>query len=451
MKKTYFYSFFFITIFSFTLTSNLLSQWTFVGAVTAAGTFPSIYVLDQNTVFVAGGPNAQPKVFRSTNGGVNFTQLGTTGVSLELYCIWATDVNTIYVGDGGASGGAGGNAKVYKTTDGGTTWTTILQTGGTAGFINGIVFSSKTSPTFGICQSDPPTGTGQSYWIAVTTNGGTNWTVTNPPGISGAASAQNSIVVMDNQFYGFGLNAGAARIYFTTNGGTGWNIGTLNVAGAFVGGFAVSSDKQTFIAGSSTSLPSISRSTNGGTSFSSVSVSGVTGYCNLKWVPGTNVCYLTSNGGAAGCAAKSTNGGATWTQMSTASITGITHMDLVYTSGTVYAYAVATDGSVIKLVDVLVGVNNGNTNIPSDYALEQNYPNPFNPSTTINYSLPEASNVTLKIYDVLGNEVMVVVNEHKTAGRHSATVDASNLASGVYFYRLEAGSYTDTKKMTLLK
>lgn len=452
MKKINFFSFLFILFSCFLITLTSQAQWTFVGAVTSAGTFPSIFVLDQNTVFVAGGPNGTPRVFRSTNGGANFTALGTTGITLELYCVWATDANTIYVGDGGASGGAGGNAKVYKTTDGGTTWTTIQSTGGTAGFINGIVFSTKTSPAFGILQSDPPAGAGTNYWVPVTTNGGNNWTVTNPPGISGAASAQNSIVVMDNQFYGFGLNAGAARIYFTTNGGTNWTIGTLNVTGAFVGAFAVSSDKQTFIASSSTSLPNIARSTNGGTSFSTVNVGGgVTGYCNMKWVPGTNVCYLTSNGGASGCAMKSTNGGLTWTVMSTATITQFTHMDLVYVSGTVYAYAVATDGSVVKLVDNIVGINNGNTNIPSDYSLEQNYPNPFNPSTTINYSLPEASNVILKIYDVLGSEVMLVVNEHKSAGRYSAIVDGSYLASGVYFYRLEAGNYTDTKKMTLLK
>lgn len=451
MKKPT-YIFFSAVILIFALTIGSYAQWTFTGKVVNAGTFPSIFVLDQNNIFIAGGPNGVPKVYRSTNGGVNFTDLGTTGISLELYCIWATDVNTIYVGDGGAIGGAGGNASVYKTTNGGVSWTTVLSTGGSAGFINGIVFSSKTSPTFGIAQSDPPNNTGTPYYVAVTTNGGTNWTVTNPPGITGAASAQNSIVVIDNQFYGFALNAGTARVYFTTNGGTNWTIGNLGVSGAFVGGFAVSLDKQTFIAASSTSLPNIARSTNGGTSFSLVNVGGgVTAYCNMKWVLGTNVCYLTSDQGPSGCALKSTNGGANWTIMTTAGCNDITHMDLVYTSGVVYAYAVNDSGNVIKLVDNLVGVNNGNANIPSEYKLEQNYPNPFNPATTINYSLPKASYVTLKVYDVLGNEVMAVVNEYKTAGSYSTSVDGTNLSSGVYFYRLEAGNYTDTKKMTLLK
>ena len=434
------------------LSLSSYAQWTWVGGVIGAGTFPSISVVDQNTVVIAGGPNGVPKVFRSTNGGVNFTDLGTSGVSLELYCVWAIDANTIIAGDGGAAGGAGGNAKVYKTTDGGVSWTTILSTGGSAGFINGVVFS-RTMPTFGIIQSDPPSGAGQQYWVAVSTNGGVNWTVTNPPGNSGAASAQNSIVVIDNQYYGFGLNAGLPRVYFTTNGGTSWTLSSLGItAGNFVSGFAVSTDKQYAIGSSSTSLPSIGRSTNGGTTFSIVNTgAGITAYCTMKFVPGTNVCYLTSNTGASGCVRKSTDAGVTWTTMSTASITAITHMELVYIGGVVYAYAIAADGSVLKLVDNLVGVTNGNTNIPSEFKLEQNYPNPFNPVTTINYSLPNASNVSIKIYDMLGNEVMNVVNEFRQAGNYSASVDASSLASGVYFYKMEAGSYTDAKKMILVK
>jgi hypothetical protein len=427
------------------------AQWTWVGTVTGAGTFPSIFVLDQNTVFACGGPSGVPKVYKSTNGGVNFTELGTSGISLELYCIWATDANTIYVGDGGAAGGAGGNAKVYKTTNGGVSWTTILSTGGSAGFINGIVFS-RTTPTFGVIESDPPTGAGLAYWLATTTNGGTNWTVSSAPGITGAASGQNSIVVIDNLYYGFGLNAGATRVCFTSNGGTNWVVSPLGVTGSFIGGYAVSTDKQTVIAASSTSLPNIARSTNGGSSFSTVNTgTGITAYCNMKWVYGTNVCYLTSNTGASGCARKSTDGGLTWVTQTTNSITGITHMELIYVSGTVYAYAVAGDGSVIKLVDNLVGVNNGNTNTPSDYKLEQNYPNPFNPTTTINYSLPKASQVTLKIYDMLGNEVMAVVNEYKNAGNYSASVDASSLASGVYFYKMETGTFKESRKMIVVK
>lgn len=442
---------FLIFLFSSVFTMNVYSQWTFVGFVTGAGTFPSISVVDANTAFIGGGPNGVPVVFRTTNGGTNWTPISTTGITLELYCIWANNVNTIFVGDGGASGGAGGNAKVYRTTNGGTSWTNILSTGGSAGFINGIVFS-RSNPNFGIAQSDPPSGAGQTYWIAKSTDAGANWTVTNPPGISGAASAQNSVVVIDNLFYGFGLNAGSSRIDLTTDGGTSWNARTLGVTGSFISGFAFSSDKMTGIAASNTSLPNISRSVNGGTSFSSLNTgSGVTGYCTMKWVPGTNVCYYTGATGGGGVVKKSTDGGATWTQMTTSGITGLTHMELVLIGNTVYAYAVAGDGSVIKLVDNLVGLDPSNTQTPTKFVLQQNYPNPFNPSTNIKFSVPSNSQVTIKIYNNIGKEVKTVMNKELAAGNYIETVDMSDFSSGVYFYTLQAGDFKETKKMMLVK
>ena len=86
-----------------------------------------------------------------------------------------------------------------------------------------------------------------------------------------------------------------------------------------------------------------------------------------------------------------------------------------------------------------------------EYALEQNYPNPFNPSTTLKYQIPQNGFVTLKVYDILGKEVASLVNEVKTQGRYEATFNASDLASGVYLYRLNVNDYIDVKKMILLK
>jgi hypothetical protein len=93
---------------------------------------------------------------------------------------------------------------------------------------------------------------------------------------------------------------------------------------------------------------------------------------------------------------------------------------------------------------------------PIEFALEQNYPNPFNPSTTINYSIPEAGNVELKVYDILGNEVATLVNEYKSEGKYevefnSHSGEVRNLTSGVYIYTLRTGNYIQTKKMLLLK
>ncbi len=97
-----------------------------------------------------------------------------------------------------------------------------------------------------------------------------------------------------------------------------------------------------------------------------------------------------------------------------------------------------------------VGVNDG-VNAVNTFSLDQNYPNPFNPTTLIKYSLGERSNVTLKVYDLLGREVATLVNGSQNAGTHSINFNASNLASGLYIYKIQAGNFTQSHKMMLLK
>jgi len=89
--------------------------------------------------------------------------------------------------------------------------------------------------------------------------------------------------------------------------------------------------------------------------------------------------------------------------------------------------------------------------ITDNFRLYQNYPNPFNPTTTISYQIPTEGNVSLKVYDVLGKEVAVLIDEYKDAGRHSVDFNGSNLTSGIYLYKLESGNFSITKKLTLLK
>jgi hypothetical protein len=89
--------------------------------------------------------------------------------------------------------------------------------------------------------------------------------------------------------------------------------------------------------------------------------------------------------------------------------------------------------------------------LPTSYSLGQNYPNPFNPSTTIHFELPVKSNVSLKVYNILGQEIMTVLNETKVPGSYDVRVDGSNLSSGVYFYRLQTNNYASTKKFLLIK
>ncbi len=104
----------------------------------------------------------------------------------------------------------------------------------------------------------------------------------------------------------------------------------------------------------------------------------------------------------------------------------------------------------IKL-DAITGINSDIGNIPSSYKLKQNYPNPFNPSTTISYSMPKEANVVLKVFNYLGQEVSTLVNKIQAAGNYNITFNADSMPSGVYFYSLRSGGFTQVKKMLLLK
>ena len=535
----------------YTFSNNASAQWGQVGSLANIGSFPSVSMVNDNIFFVAGGPSGTPVIYKTTNGGINFTSINTTGISLELYCIWAVDVNTIYVGDGGAAGGTGGNAKVYKTTNGGTNWVNILSTGGTAGFINGIVFS-RNNPQIGIIQSDPPTGVGNPFWIAKTTNGGLNWTVSNPPGVTSNASAQNSVFVVDQNFYGFGLNLSPQMVY-TTNGCTNWVVKTLTGAQGptgFVTSIAFSNNKLNGAAAGYGTYNTISRTTDGGNTWFSQSIPCTipngNNFGELKWVPGYNTVYLIVSSSSATQSFKSTDNGASWTTITFPVVGGITHMDLAFYNTIDQVSSVSSTGGVLKLQDGPLPVNlesftfnvsgrevnlkwttameennsgfeiyrmnnneqnnwvkagfvkgNGNKTTPSNYAftdnklssgkysykikqidyngnyefftlngvvevsnshkmnLYQNYPNPFNPTTNIDYDLSLDSKVSLKVYDMSGREVIMLVNTQQKAGYYTVQFNATNLSSGIYFYKLITNSNGSnnviTKKMTVIK
>ncbi len=155
---------------------------------------------------------------------------------------------------------------------------------------------------------------------------------------------------------------------------------------------------------------------------------------------------------------RTTNNGSTWTRL----VTGLrdTTVDGLTIDGNGYLY-VAEGTRVFRSVSSTTDVIGTEEQIPTTYSLSQNYPNPFNPQTKINFSIPTASDVTLKVYDLLGREVATLVNERLNPGSYETTFsakggsasggDGKDLSSGVYFYRLSAGSYMETKKLLLLR
>jgi hypothetical protein len=112
----------------------------------------------------------------------------------------------------------------------------------------------------------------------------------------------------------------------------------------------------------------------------------------------------------------------------------------------------ATSGGIYERnTSEVTGVSQISNEVPGEYSLSQNYPNPFNPETKIVYSIPKASGVTVKLYDASGREVQILVNQNQGAGTYEISFNASALASGMYYYSMEAGEFTETKKMVLIK
>jgi len=170
--------------------------------------------------------------------------------------------------------------------------------------------------------------------------------------------------------------------------------------------------------------------------------SGSVFYCSVK--------------GAGGGVYFSIDNGISWTVSNTGIVSPSFANNLLVKGTNAF---VSANGLWKSSLSQITSVNDNNIGeIPETFSLAQNYPNPFNPSTKIRFSIPsvtlsgvEGSRVQLKVYDVLGNDVATVVNEEKPAGNYEVNFNASQLSSGIYFYKLQAGSFIQTRKMILIK
>jgi hypothetical protein len=148
-----------------------------------------------------------------------------------------------------------------------------------------------------------------------------------------------------------------------------------------------------------------------------------------------------------------TDGGLSWFEDSVASSLTPYNINSISVSDDSLAVIVGDSGTVIFVArdSTLLSADNVDTTVPQDFRLSQNYPNPFNPSTTIEFSLPQTSHVTLRVYNMVGEEVATLVSRELPVGIHTTHWNASDMSSSVYFYRLQAGDYLDTKKLLLLR
>jgi photosystem II stability/assembly factor-like uncharacterized protein len=444
--KIYLYGILFILVF-FSQSNVQAQQWVLAGSVPQPGLQPTISVVNGNDVWIAGGPAGTPKVYRTTNGGMNWLEVPISGPTVELNCLWAISPTNVFTGEGG---NLSGGARMFNTTDAGQTWTAVLQTNPNQGYFNGIIFSKKNGNRgYGIALAER---------IYKTSNYGFNWFM-QQSGVNGVSNAHNSLFVIDFDFYGFGMNNGAARIRITTNAGAGWNNYTVNLLGDYTSGISFYDNKLMGLSATSISMPFISKTLDGGITWTPIDIGpGVTGNCFIKWIPESPIVYILGlNGGIK----RSLDNGQTWAITPIPpGVTDVYHFDFErQNNNEIYGYAVARNGTVIKLLDsiiIITGNFSKHSEIPDEFKLEQNYPNPFNPFTKIKYSIPNTAvgkvHVNLSVFNIIGENVSTLVDEEQGSGEYELEFNGNNLASGMYFYRFVAGDeFTDVKRMMLVK
>ncbi|MGH7602236.1 MAG: YCF48-related protein, partial [bacterium] len=280
------------------------------------------------------------------------------------------------------------------------------------------------------------TATGLNGTIMRTNDGGANWLAQT----SGTTVELAGVHLMNGNvgtIVGFG-----GLILRTTNGGATWirqNSGATNDLRSV---HFVNADTGFVVGYNGTIL----RTNNGGATWIRQS-SGTTN--NLF-----SVHFVEANTGTAVGTAiilRTTDGGSTWRSQPS----GVTS-DLysVHFTDKNNGTAVGQLGRILRTTNGggTTKVDENELGTPENYELEQNFPNPFNPTTRIQYHLPRPQLVTLKVYDMLGQEVVILLDEPRPAGAHKIDFDAARLSnSGVYFYRMTAGSYTETRKMVMLR
>lgn len=283
---------------------------------------------------------------------------------------------------------------------------------------------------------------GDAGTVIKTVDGGDNWSFQ-----TGISSIKLNSVYFLNEYTGWISCTGA--IYKTTDGGNNWML--LNNSTRDLMSIFFVNDNTGWVTGS---VYTILKSTDGGVSWTNLMTPGLDNmgdsppaiYTSVYFID-ENTGWFTSSHSFGGSIYKSTNGGLNWTtDFPTTQDKKLYSIDF---SNSSYGWAVGQAGTVLGTADRVTGVSNNN--IAGKYSLSQNYPNPFNPVTNIKYQITNNGIVTLKVFDIMGREISTIVNEKQNSGTYEVKFNANSIPSGVYFYRLQAGNFTDTKKMLLIK
>jgi len=331
------------------------AQWTQIGGPLTGLTSgaPRISVVVSNVVWVAGGVGTSPKVYRTVDGGLNWSSLPTTGLPYFLLAIAAKDSETAFVADVDGPNFNGGNAKFFKTTNAGLTWILIDSSGGTLGFYDDIQFS-KSNPQFGIAMCDPANGPGEPFIVDKTTDGGVTWVKTNPPGVTNSFGLYYVSYPIDPMFYGFAAFDAPTSMtsYTTTDGGVTWALGDSTVPVANWGDIVFNDDKQHGVMFGN-EWPNIKITSNGGNNWVTVNThTDISGFSTASWVSGTNVVFSCSSGPSSRQIIRSNDNGITWQQQDTPNLL-IIELDNIRYGNKMVGFAITQEGYILKSIQTV--------------------------------------------------------------------------------------------------
>jgi hypothetical protein len=346
----------------------------------------------------------------STNNGASWSAISGLGTASDSITAFAVLGASVYAGTSSRG--------VYRSTNNGTSWTAVN---------NGLT----TVYVYSLLAVGTNIFAGMAGGIFVSPNGGANWTL-------GTGEPLSGIYV---SLAGLGTSVFAADkhnndVYKSTDNGITWSALHSSISSPY----SLTATATNVYAGSYGY--GVYVSTDNGTSWGTAAGGPLDGYVNALATDGTAIYAGTDFG--VYCLPSSSG---SWGPVNTGLTLKVT--SCLVTGGSLFAGTAG--GGVGKRALTELSVGPSSNEVPAQFSLSQNYPNPFNPSTTIKFELPKSSTVRLSVFDMLGREVSVLVNDKRNAGDYEVKFDGSNLASGVYFYRLKAGSFVQTRKLLVLR
>lgn len=422
---------FFAILFLYAVTSNIsYSQYWFEDTSGVNVRLNAVYCLNMSRAWCCGNNGTVLRltpIYWNMQRWKNVTGNGIP-VNLDLVSItnpWS-DTNIALT-----TGTVAGVTYVYRTSNAGANWTQVFSQPN--GKINSVWFSQN-SNTNAFLQGDP---VGGRWTIFRSTNGGVNW---DSSGLflqqNGSEIGWSNSAYFYNDRVWFGTNN--SRIYYSSNSGITWSsqsilpeFNSYTIMANIPSGVVIS--------GGSTLMKSTSHGMNWSpiASMGTGNFGGFGNWGNFWWyVRSDNKVYLSSNNGES------------WSVQYTAQSGNFTNIYL--TNYNLLMFAIRTNGGISRYI-IAVGIHQISNQTPENFSLSQNYPNPFNPVTKIKFDVPKTSFTKIIIYDIIGREVTTLVNEELKPGTYEVDWNSAGFSSGVYFYKITAGDYSETKKMVLMK